>query len=170
MAEERKKVWEKIARWYQEQQEHTRHDAKHYGERTAFGRLSLPEIVDEQRSFQYRCRPVSKQRDAMFERDPYPRATFARSATPLWQDMMRTNVLATIAEMIELLETCPWKPWKKDAPAMTEDQVQEARLEIVDALCFLLNCWMLLGGDGEELAHLYYAKMKENHRRQEEGY
>jgi len=169
MAEERKKVWKKLENWYKEEVLCTDKNIQKLGKLAASGRLSLPEIVEVQREFQKRCKPISAERDGMFSY-AYPLNELGRTGDPLWQEMMRVNVIATVAEMMELLETCPWKPWKTYTKPMQKEEVMEARLEIVDALCFLMNCWMLLGGDGEDLAHLYLAKMKENHRRQEEGY
>lgn len=93
------------------------------------------------------------------------------SHTAEWKAAYRTHTLSAIAELSEALEWTPWKPWRsKHAGGMSDDDVAECKLELVDTLCFLLNLWMLLGGDGNELAEAHRAKCLENQRRQKEGY
>ena len=77
----------------------------------------------------------------------------------------RNNILATHAELSEALEWISWKPWKVTEP-LTSNAKKNAQLEIVDALCFLLNTWNLLGGSPEELSGMHRAKCEENIRRQ----
>lgn len=102
----------------------------------------------------------------------HPSLLLEVTATPEWKAEVRTQCLSLIAETTELLETTPWKPWRKahTEGRMTEEQVQDAKLEVVDQLCFMLNLFMLLGGNGQELALLHQVKCEENLRRQKEAY
>ena len=84
-------------------------------------------------------------------------------------DKMRTHTLAAIAELIEALEWTSWKPWKRPT-AMTENQLGNAKFEIIDALCFIFNIWRMLGGTPSELMAMYYLKSRENVERQQKGY
>jgi hypothetical protein len=173
MAEDRKKVWPKVMEAYFKQVEETKHH-RIVSPSLPRSDLLMANLVKVQRAFQKECKPVSEERNANFSPNVEVNDdahALLRSGDPLWREMMRVNVLATIAEMTELLETTPWKPWRQnDGKVMLADEVWEARLEVMDAMCFLMNCWLLLGGDGECFAHLYLAKMSENSRRQKEGY
>ena len=176
MAEDRKKVWEKVRKKYEELKEdyEQRMEDDFPQDVFALSSISLARIVEVQREFQGKCKPVKPERFVQFLHQA-PGTGLPRAGDPLWREMLRVNVLACISEMIECLETCPWKPWKDqgdhaEGAKMSEEVMWEARLEIADAFCFMLNVWMLLGGDGAELGNLYLAKMGENHRRQEEGY
>lgn len=71
-----------------------------------------------------------------------------------------------------------WKPWKSDN-ASTEDMDigdlsvgdhKELLMEIVDKLHFFMNFAVSVGFTGSEIANAYYAKNKENIRRQKDGY
>jgi len=176
MAEDRKKVWEKVKAAYEAEMKRFSDDCEDDfpHDMIAEARFSMIQIMEVQRRFQSKCKPVTPERQVMFADQPEGYG-LPRAGSHLWREMMRVNILAQIAEMIELLETCPWKPWKNQgdhAPctAMKEEVLWEARLEIIDAFCFMMNCWMLLGGTGSQFAALYLAKMGENHRRQKEGY
>jgi len=94
------------------------------------------------------------------------------TADPEWRALFRTHVLACVAELTEALEWTPWKPWRSrhKRKQMTAAEVRECKLEVVDALCFLLNLWALLGGNGLDLALYHAAKTQENHRRQRAKY
>ena len=77
----------------------------------------------------------------------------------------RNNILAAHAELSEALDWVSWKPWKAVEP-LSANAKQNAKLELVDTLCFLLNAWNLLGGNPEELSGMHRAKCEENIRRQ----
>lgn len=84
-----------------------------------------------------------------------------------WKQAMRVNVLSLFAEASEILESTPWKPWRKAhvEGGMSMDEVQECKLEVVDAMCFMMNIWLLLGGTAAELGVLHEVKCDENIRR-----
>ena len=89
---------------------------------------------------------------------------------PDWPAHFKENILACHAELSEALEWTQWKSWKRYQELLSEGDVQNAKLELVDALCFLINCWTLLGGSGAELALMHRAKCEENIDRQQKGY
>lgn len=71
-----------------------------------------------------------------------------------------------------------WKPWKADhvlrqdtriADLSPADQL-EIKFEMIDILHFMLNMFMALGMDAEEIFKLYFLKNKENFDRQDRGY
>ena len=77
-----------------------------------------------------------------------------------------------------------WKPWKKDhikttnlggEIAMTlndlsEDDMKELKMELIDELHFLFNKMHAAGMTTEELFNYYFAKNKENRERQKNNY
>ena len=72
---------------------------------------------------------------------------------------------ALMAEAEELKASLLWKWWSKDKIDM-----QNARVEIIDMLHFLLSLALVAGLDAHEVFRLYKAKHAINHKRQEEGY
>lgn len=71
-----------------------------------------------------------------------------------------------------------WKPWKESherrrmtmfADLSPEDQL-EVKFELIDAFHFMMNKFIALGMDAEEIFKLYYLKNEENFNRQERGY
>lgn len=71
-----------------------------------------------------------------------------------------------------------WKPWKSthEDRRMTyfsdlspEDQL-EVKFEMIDTFHFIMNKFIALGMDSEEIFKLYYLKNAENFKRQENGY
>jgi len=76
------------------------------------------------------------------------------------------NVLALTDELHELLAETSWKPWAKgDYINLTA-----AKSEAIDALHFLLNIFLTLGMDADEVLEKYIAKNAKNISRQEAGY
>lgn len=77
-------------------------------------------------------------------------------------------------ELHEMLYELPYfKPWK-DYRAMTteeyENSMNNARMEFIDMLHFMLNIALALDMSGKDIYNMYMAKNKENHKRQDEGY
>ena len=64
-------------------------------------------------------------------------------------------------ELGELIDSCPWK-WWKDMPF----DKQNARVEAVDMLHFLLSMMQTLGMTPREILEAYVAKNMVNHQRQ----
>lgn len=71
-----------------------------------------------------------------------------------------------------------WKPWKTanvKAKFMTindlsENDLKELKMEIVDMFHFFMNFGIVIGMTGSELYNMYIAKNKENWDRQKRGY
>lgn len=69
-------------------------------------------------------------------------------------------------ETAELVDCAPWKWWAK---YQTFD-LQNARVEVIDLLHFLISTMMIVGITPENLMELYEAKHAVNVQRQEAGY
>ena len=71
-----------------------------------------------------------------------------------------------------------WKPWKSDHVAKQETYIKdmsakdqlEIKFEMIDILHFMLNMFIALGMDSEEIFKLYFLKNAENFARQDNGY
>lgn len=71
-----------------------------------------------------------------------------------------------------------WKPWKADHVMRQDTRIcdmslsdqLEIKFEMIDILHFMLNMFMSLGMDSEEIFKLYFLKNKENFDRQDRGY
>lgn len=124
----------------------------------------LDEIFELQFALQHRLkRPVHKAHtllDQAKKGDLYAR-------TQLW-DMIRADVEAMRQELAELTDCFPWKHWRKvsDQPF----DVQNARVEVVDIMHFLVNIALYLGMDANDLHAAFMAKNQVNHERQDSGY
>jgi dimeric dUTPase (all-alpha-NTP-PPase superfamily) len=69
-------------------------------------------------------------------------------------------------ELAELVDSVPWKWWAK---YQTYDP-QNAKIEIVDMLHFLVSLAQVMGLDADELHRLYKGKHAVNQQRQDKGY
>lgn len=71
-----------------------------------------------------------------------------------------------------------WKSWKADhgktkdmtIKDLSDSDMKELKMEVVDMLHFFMNYWLSIGGTPQELYNMYFAKNKENHDRQKRGY
>lgn len=73
---------------------------------------------------------------------------------------------AMTQEIAELTDCVPWKWWAK---YQTFDK-QNARVEIVDILHFLISAAQVVGLSAQDVYDAYTAKNKVNFQRQESGY
>lgn len=69
-------------------------------------------------------------------------------------------------EIAELTDSVPWKWWAK----YQKFDRQNARVEIVDLLHFIISAAQVLGLTARDVYDAYVAKNKVNFRRQESGY
>ena len=69
-------------------------------------------------------------------------------------------------ELAELVDSVPWKHWKKNQ-AFDMDNL---RVEIVDCFHFLISLAQVAGMTAEDVFDLYEDKNKVNHQRQDSGY
>lgn len=73
---------------------------------------------------------------------------------------------ALAQENAELVDSVPWKWWAK----YQEFDVQNAKVEVVDMLHFLVSLAQTLGMSAEDVHAMYTKKNKINHQRQDSGY
>ena len=69
-------------------------------------------------------------------------------------------------ETAELIDSVPWKWWAK----YQKLDIENARVEVVDLMHFVVSAAQVLGLDAAEFHRLYTAKHKINHARQDAGY
>lgn len=69
-------------------------------------------------------------------------------------------------EAAELTDSVPWKWWAK----YQKIDLENARVEVVDLMHFVVSAAQVLGLDAEAFHRLYTAKHKVNQARQESGY
>lgn len=93
-------------------------------------------------------------------------ALAAREISEVRIQQIKNNVLALTDELHEALNEAGWKPWA------TSRHVNERAFqgEIVDALHFLINLYVLGGGTPDTLYDQYREKNDKNRKRQQDGY
>ena len=69
-------------------------------------------------------------------------------------------------EAAELTDSVPWKWWAK----YQKIDLQNAKVEVVDLMHFVVSSAQVLGMDAEEFFRMYAAKHAVNHARQDAGY
>lgn len=95
----------------------------------------------------------------------------------LMHDILGKNALAMMMESAELLDWTPWKHWSRKSGNKivgpeefgSPMHLKEMRLEIVDTLCFLMNCSMAVGMGPAVLKRIHSEKMQVNRDRQASG-
>jgi dimeric dUTPase (all-alpha-NTP-PPase superfamily) len=75
------------------------------------------------------------------------------------------NMRALQQETCEAIDSVAWKWWKKQ-----DDNWNNAKIELVDILHFLVSGFTILGMDAQEVFNLYMKKNELNHQRQVSGY
>jgi len=84
---------------------------------------------------------------------------------------IKQNLLALQAECSELLEWLPWKDWKTyPVEAPDESQIEEAQMELIDVMHFVVNIGIHLGMSPSYFFETFMRKQEENRNRQERGY
>jgi dimeric dUTPase (all-alpha-NTP-PPase superfamily) len=81
-------------------------------------------------------------------------------------EFIRWNTLALTDELHEALQEVGWKPWASSTHINREEFVGE----LVDAMHFLVNLFLVVGATPEEVHDRYAKKNAKNHTRQETGY
>ncbi|MFI3291671.1 MAG: dUTPase [Opitutales bacterium] len=69
-------------------------------------------------------------------------------------------------ECSELIDSVPWKWWAK----YQKFDVQNAKVEVVDIMHFLVSIAQVLGMSAEDFFEAYTKKNSVNHNRQDSGY
>ncbi|PKL48889.1 MAG: dUTPase [Planctomycetes bacterium HGW-Planctomycetes-1] len=84
------------------------------------------------------------------------------------------NYIAAMSNEIEELRDCTyWKHWCKEAKQGRRfelNDLQNARVEVIDMLFFWLSLAQCVGLDADDAYNLYMQKLKVNHSRQDNGY
>ena len=75
-------------------------------------------------------------------------------------------VRAMQQELAELTDSVPWKWWAN----YQEFDKQNAKVEIVDLVHFLVSLAQVMGMSAEDIHEAYLKKNRVNHDRQEKGY
>lgn len=86
-----------------------------------------------------------------------------------WMKHMTMWLDAMIDEIQEVRGWLNWKSWKKPCE-ISESDVVNARLELIDLFHFWVNAYLMLGGSPESMIAEYHAKRNENDDRQKKGY
>jgi len=69
-------------------------------------------------------------------------------------------------ELAELIDSVPWKWWAK---YQVFDR-QNAQIELIDMLHFVVSLAQVMGMDADDVFELYTKKHRLNHKRQDDGY
>lgn len=85
-------------------------------------------------------------------------------------ELVKVMVLSLQDECSELLNELPWKPWKAGHNDPDKIDMVEARFEVIDLAMFVNNLVMIMFDDHAQFNAYFAAKLKENVRRQVEGY
>ena len=98
------------------------------------------------------------------------RENFDNAAAGQWLN----NYIAAMSNELEELRDCTyWKHWCKEAKQGRRyelNDLQNARVEVIDMLFFWLSLAQCVGLDAEDAYNLYVQKLKVNHSRQDNGY
>jgi dUTPase len=85
-----------------------------------------------------------------------------------------TNYIAAMSNELEELRDCTyWKHWCKEAKEGKRfdlNDLQNARVEVIDMLFFWISLAQCVGLDAKDAFDLYNQKLKVNHSRQDNGY
>lgn len=140
----------------------------------------LQVMLDMQKSLQVR---LAKDREYCYHPDKLETAgdvvSWMREQKDSIDDEFR-ELLTSLGEMSlgEKEASAVWKKWKarykeaqeKRISDMSDKDQLEIKFEMIDILHFVLNMFIALGLDAEEIFKLYYLKNKHNFERQNNGY
>lgn len=114
--------------------------------------LNVQQIIEEVARYQYIVHGIN-----------YTTLTARQRIT-----MMREYVLAMHMEQAELLNECPWKPWKY-AESLIENtmtlKTPEVIAEWADCLFFLIDQALVLGITTEDITETFFAVLTKNYER-----
>jgi hypothetical protein len=84
------------------------------------------------------------------------------------------NYIAAMSNELEELRDCTyWKHWCKEAKQGRRyelNDLQNARVEVIDMLFFWISLAQCVGLDADDAYNIYMQKLKVNHSRQDKGY
>ena len=79
-------------------------------------------------------------------------------------EYIRTNILAAVAELIEMLDEVTWKPWSSEEPGVIKSK-ESFISESVDVGHFVANALLAGGATDSEYWSSYNSKMQRNRDR-----
>ncbi|HPS54686.1 MAG TPA: dUTPase [Sedimentisphaerales bacterium] len=98
------------------------------------------------------------------------RKNFDPQAGGIWLN----NYIAAMGNELEELRNCTfWKHWCKEAKEGKRfliNDLQNAKVEVIDMLFFWISLAQCLGMDAEDVMRIYNQKLDVNHSRQNNGY
>ncbi|NLH17135.1 MAG: dUTPase [Phycisphaerae bacterium] len=98
------------------------------------------------------------------------RSNFDPKVAGLWIN----NYIAAMSNELEELRDCTfWKHWCKEAKEGRRfelNDLQNARVEVIDMLFFWISLAQCVGLDAEDAFNLYIQKLRVNHARQDKNY
>jgi NTP pyrophosphatase (non-canonical NTP hydrolase) len=98
------------------------------------------------------------------------RANFDPKQAGVWLN----NYIAAMSNELEELRDCTfWKHWCKEAKEGRRFEIndlQNARVEVIDMLFFWISLAQCVGLDAEDAFNLYMQKLRVNHARQDKNY
>jgi dimeric dUTPase (all-alpha-NTP-PPase superfamily) len=97
----------------------------------------------------------------------YNATTSMGKLTPQVQEAIPHFMFALVCELGEIGDAINWKSWKKTKKEVDMDNL---RMEFIDALHFLLEMMIMCGMDAKTIYNEYIKKMSENWARQARGY
>jgi hypothetical protein len=84
------------------------------------------------------------------------------------------NYIAAMSNELEELRDCTfWKHWCKEAKQGRRfelNDLQNARVEVIDMLFFWISLAQCVGLDADDVYRIYNQKLEVNHSRQDNGY
>ncbi len=82
-------------------------------------------------------------------------------------DYARTMAFALNDEVSEAMQEIAWKPWSSDHTKFNREAFQQ---ELIDALFFWMNLWLLSSGSADELVSMFDKVTEKNRARRADGY
>lgn len=125
----------------------------------------LAAMMETQRAFQQRVASHTLY-DGITEMTDEFGTKYYNVLDPKRIDEFKDMVMALQDELHEALGEIGWKNWSTSR----HFNVEAVQGELVDAFCFLMSLMLLAGLDAPTLYAKYQAKMRINHKRQEDGY
>lgn len=121
----------------------------------------LVRIFELQRQFNLQVGLDTNLLDDFVNKAPFP-DVHAMKERDIWLGRMH---LAMTQELAEFRDSIPWKWWKAQ-----ELDLQNAKVEAIDLMHFLVSIFQLLGMTPDDVLRVYEKKMEVNLARQAKGY
>ena len=108
------------------------------------------------------------------KRTGFDAKTLRENFDPQYGGEWLNNYLAAMGSELEELRDCTfWKHWckeAKDGQRFKINDLQNARVEVIDMLFFWISLAQCLGLDADDVMKLYEQKLGVNHSRQNNNY